>query len=266
MSDLSLFVALEALPALTLAELEARIAKRVCAEVVVEGGHPLMQMVGDGAWMPALPHAITVRGHRLQLFGFEQPFAAMEPELCGQLLQLSHLSAAKKERLAAAPAHLWLQHESGPEDALERLRFLYVAASVFPGICGAFFPPAMLALPAELLAAVGASSKELAQSLPPLCFTGLVKLFRPQGGTWYVSRGHDLFGIPDLAWLGASRTDTRQALELLHGVFEYARLSGNSLRAGDTAEWGARRLRFRAPYEYAEQLAGAGETLVVEEA
>jgi hypothetical protein len=91
---------------------------------------------------------------------------------------------------------------------------------------------------------------------------GFVKLFKPDGTTWLVTRGGWLVGLPDLAWLSHDAREADDVLQMLAGILDYVHTTGTRLSLGDAIDFGERRVRLRAPYEFVDHI-GAG-TLVVE--
>jgi hypothetical protein len=91
---------------------------------------------------------------------------------------------------------------------------------------------------------------------------GFVKLFKPDGTTWLVTRGAPLVGLRDLAWLAKSLDETDDVFALFAGLLDYAYANNVALEAGNTVDFGGRALALRAPYECLRDI--GDETLVVE--
>jgi len=91
---------------------------------------------------------------------------------------------------------------------------------------------------------------------------GFVKLFKPDGSTWLVTRGGSLVGLPDLAWLARNLDETDAVFSMFASVLDYAFTSGTRLAVGHTIDLSDRPLKLREPYEYVDYIGDA--TLVLE--
>jgi hypothetical protein len=190
-------------------------------------------------------------------------------EIFEPCLQVAHLPPEQKAELAAHGAHALVVHEEEQPDA-EGLVALYQLAGALRGegdamlgvanpITGMALTTAMLdeTLEPEFVEAVHASP---AESLA--LWLGFVKLFKPDGTTWLVTRGASLVGLRDLAWLAKDLGETDDVFAMFAGILDYAYGNGVALDVGDTIEFGDRALVLRAPYEHVKDI--GDETLVVE--
>jgi hypothetical protein len=107
---------------------------------------------------------------------------------------------------------------------------------------------------------VEAVRKSPAESLA--LWLGFVKLFKPDGSTWLVTRGGGMVGLPDLAWLAKDLDETDNVFSMFASVLDYAHTSGTRLAAGHTIDLSDRPLKLREPYEYVDYIGDS--TLVVE--
>ena len=83
---------------------------------------------------------------------------------------------------------------------------------------------------------------------------GFVKLFKPDGSTWLVTRGGSLVGLPDLAWLARDLDETDAVFSMFASVLDYAFTSGTRLAVGHTIDLSERPLKVREPYEYVDYI------------
>lgn len=180
-----------------------------------------------------------------------------------QAVFLSNWPAPLKEPLYAHRAHVLLVHKGGGDDPVARLSLLYaLAAGLRP--LGVADEAAATCVPGPALESV-ASPEFLAaarEDVPVGVWCGVLKFHREDGQTWYVTRGFDRFGVPDLAFL-APRGQGEDALDLFHVLLNYQHDSGRVFQAGDTAQMGDDLLTFGEPYEYADHLAGGRDVLTV---
>jgi hypothetical protein len=188
-------------------------------------------------------------------------------ELLDQCLPVAHLRPEQKEQLAGHGAHALVVLEGGQGQA-ESLIALYRTAWALrgEGLLGVVNPDTWMALTAEMLEQtmepefVEAVRASPAESLA--LWLGFVKLFKPDGGVWLVTRGGPLVGLPDLAWLAADLDETDSVFSMFASMLDYAFTSGVALRVGDSVDFADRALRIRAPYEYVDHV--GQDTLVLE--
>jgi hypothetical protein len=228
----------------------AAVAASLGPGALVEGGEGML--------------SVRLRGQALRVLSLGVP---LPQELLDQCLPVAHLRADQKAELESHAAHALVVHE-GDEVGVERLVALYQVAWALrdDAMIGVINPVTWMCLTTEMLAEtvkpefVEAVRVSPAESLA--LWLGFVKLFKPDGGTWLVTRGGWLVGLPDLAWLARDLDETDGVFSMFAGILDYAFTSQARLAAKHTIELGERALQLREPYEYVEYI--GPETLVVE--
>lgn len=201
--------------------------------------------------------------HRIRMLSLDAPAPVLD-----HTLQTSHFPPEIKQPIADHKAHIIGFYLGDSDDPTEKLLALFCFARAFAnkGLLGVLNEDAMNCIPANGLEAytepdVIANCREM---LPPFIFTNVVQFFREDGQVWLCSKGHHLFGVPDVAWLAPEMGHMEKATQLFSMLFEYMYRHGAKIKPGETAEMGKLSLRFSAPTEYAEYLTGPMGTLVVE--
>ena len=210
--------------------------------------------------------SLRVRGHVLRALAAGVP---LPKEIVDRCLSAAHLRADQKSELAAHGAHALVVNESevpGPEGLVA----LYEAAWALRGdgaaMLGVMNPATWMCLTTDMLAQtlqpdfVQAVLASPAESLA--LWLGFVKLFKPDGTTWLVTRGGWLVGLPDLAWLALDLAESDEVRVMLAGILDYVHTTGRRLAAGDAIDFGERAVRLRAPYEFVDYI--GADTLVIE--
>lgn len=150
-----------------------------------------------------------------------------------------------------------LAHESfaalrcvGPGSAIDRWVAVYKAAMALleaDGL-GIANEETWSAFPAEIagsLATPDAWDRLREEAMPVELVTGFVTAELP-GVRWHVSRGHEVFGFPDLAMRSTGRSE--DAYALFKNLFLYMFAQGRPVGPGDTADVaGGTRVEFREP-------------------
>jgi hypothetical protein len=231
----------------------------------------LAAALGEGARVDRVGEVLSVRvrEHTLRVLSFRVP---VREDLAQACLQVAHLGPEQKEELASHAAHALVVHDS-EEPGADGLIALYETAWALRGaegaqeaIVGVINPITCMCLTTDMLAQtmapefVEAVRANPAESLA--LWLGFVKLFKPDGTTWLVTRGGPLVGLPDLAWLAKDLAETDRVYELFAGVLEYAYTTGTELVVGDAVDFGERPVLVRAPYEHVDEI--GEETLVLE--
>lgn len=210
--------------------------------------------------------SVRLRGQALRVVSVGVPLPV---ELLDQCLPVAHLRPDQKEQLESHAAHALVVHEGG-EVGVEGLVALYQTAWALrdDAMLGVINPVTWMCLTTEMLAEtlkpefVAAVRASPAESLA--LWLGFVKLFKPDGGTWLVTRGGWLVGLPDLAWLARDLDETDAVFSMFAGILDYAFTSEARLAPKHTIELGDRALRLRTPYEYVDTI--GEDTLVIEPA
>jgi hypothetical protein len=213
--------------------------------------------------------SVRRRGHAMRVLAHGVPAPSEIVERC---LPVAHLRDDQKELLASHGAHALVGYEGGAPGA-DGLVAMYETAWALRGaeaggVLGVINGATWMCLTGEMLEQTVAPDFVRAVLTSPAeslaLWLGFVKLFKPDGSTWFVTRGGWLVGLPDLAWLATHRDGdaSEEAFAMLAGILDYAYTSGTDLVVGDAIDLGDRALRLRASYEYVETI-GKG-TLVVE--
>jgi hypothetical protein len=196
--------------------------------------------------------------------------APLPREVVDQCLPVAHLRPEQKEELASHAAHALVVHEGDDPPGVDGLVALYQTAWALraDAVVGVMNPVTWMCLTTEMLGEtmkhdfVEAVRASPAESLA--LWLGFVKLFKPDGTTWLVTRGGWLVGLPDLAWLAQDLEETDAVFSMFASILDYVFTSGTRLAAGHTIDFAGRGLHIREPYEYADFI--GEETLVLEEA
>jgi hypothetical protein len=235
----------------------AGMARALGAESQIEGSTGILSVRRRGHAMRVLAHGVPVPG-----------------EIVERCLPVAHLRDDQKDLLAAHGAHALVAYD-GAAPGADGLVAMYEAAwalrdAAAEGLLGVINGVTWMCLTGDMLeqtlapdfvrAVIASPAESLALWL------GFVKLFKPDGSTWFVTRGGWLVDLPDLAWLathrGGHRDASDEAFAMLAGILDYAYRTGTELVVGDEIDLGQRALRLRAPYEYLETI--GPETLVIE--
>ena len=209
---------------------------------------------------PVFPAFLEAGGHTIWALGFDLP---MPKEAQQRAIHYSNWEAGLKDPLYAHSAHVLLFYKGGSEDPVVQLSVLYAIAAGFAPL-GVADEAAFNCVPGPALDAV-CSAEFLSESqtnIPSQLWTGLLKFHRPDGQTWYTTRGFDRFGKPNLAFL-APGGDGERATDLFHTLLNYQHFYRQTFAPGHTADLGGQFLRFDAPHEYAEYLSGGLQVLTV---
>jgi hypothetical protein len=235
----------------------ATIARALGTESQIEGSKGILSVRRRGLAMRVLAHGVPVPS-----------------EIVRRCLPVAHLRDDQKELLASHGAHAFVGYE-GAAPGADGLVAMYETAWALRhaeagGVVGLINGATWMCLTGDMLEQTVAPDFVRAVLASPAeslaLWLGFIKLFKPDGSTWFVTRGGWLVGLPDLAWLATHRDgdgdSSEEAFAMLAGILDYAYTSGTDLVVGDAIDLGDRALRLRASYEYVETM-GKG-TLVVE--
>jgi hypothetical protein len=225
--------------------------------------------LGDGAAVDGAGPLLTVTlgANALRVVSVGAPLPKALVERC---LPVAHLRPDQKSTLAGHAAHALIVHDSDDPPGADGLVALYRTAWALRGetMLGVMNPVTWMCLTTDMLeqtmepAFVEAVRTSPAESLA--LWLGFVKLFKPDGSTWLVTRGGWLVGAPDLAWLATDLAETDDVFPMFASILDYAMTSGMELAPGHTIDFSDRPLRVRAPYEYVDTI--GEDTLVIEPA
>jgi hypothetical protein len=239
----------------------ATIAASLGKDASVEGGEALL--------------SVRLPERSLRVVSIDAP---LPKAVLDQCLPVAHLRPDQKDELAAHAAHALVVHEGSGPPGVDGLIALYRTAWALrdpapsdvpdrkPSMLGVMNAVTWLCLTVEMLGQtmspdfVEAVRASPAESLA--LWVGFVKLFKPDGTTWLVTRGGALVGLPDLAWLAKDLDETDAVFSMFASVLDYSFTSGTRLAAGHTIDLSDKPLKVREPYEYVDYI-GEG-TLVLE--
>ncbi|HEY3815826.1 MAG TPA: hypothetical protein VGL81_01585 [Polyangiaceae bacterium] len=229
--------------------------------------------LGDGASVEGGEALLSVRlpGRSVRVVSID---AALPQAVMDQCLPVAHLRPDQKEELASHAAHALVVHEGEGPPGIDGIIALYRTAWALrggeaagsPSMLGVMNAVTWMCLTREMLGQtmtaefVDAVRASPAESLA--LWLGFVKLFKPDGATWLVTRGGALVGLPDLAWLAKDLDETDAVFSMFASVLDYAFTSGTRLAVGHTIDLSERPLQVRAPYEYVDYI--GEDTLVLE--
>jgi hypothetical protein len=229
----------------------AAVAASLGSEAEVEGNEALLK--------------VRLPGRSLRVVSIDAPLPKPVLDEC---LPVAHLRPEQKEELGAHAAHALVVHEGNAAPGVDGLIALYRAAWALhgPSMLGVMNAVTWMCLTADMLGQtmspdfVEAVRASPAESLA--LWMGFVKLFKPDGTTWLVTRGGALVGLPDLAWLANDLDETDAVFSMFASVLDYAFTSGTRLAVGHSIDLSDRPLKIREPYEYVDYIGPA--TLVLE--
>jgi hypothetical protein len=210
---------------------------------------------------------VTLGPHRIKLMGFSEP---LTDYMQRNTIHMSNWPDQAKQVMYAHRAHLVCSYESGSDDPAEQLFALYKVAAAFApqNLLGVIDKTAMTANPVGLINDLfGRIQLEMVlndHDIPYAAWIGILKLVKPDGEVWWVSRGHERFGAPDLAHL-APLGQGERIMDLFEGLLKYMYFHQARIETGHTAEMHQTQLRFVEPYEYQEYIESpTNPALVVE--
>jgi hypothetical protein len=229
--------------------------------------------LGEGASVEGGEALLSVRlpERSLRVVSIDAP---LPQAVIDQCLPVAHLRPDQKEELASHAAHALVVHEGTTPPGIDGLIALYRTAWALrdgvpdgkSSMLGVMNAVTWMCLTVEMLGQtmspefVEAVRASPAESLA--LWVGFVKLFKPDGTTWLVTRGGSLVGLPDLAWLAKDLEETDAVFSMFASVLDYAFTSGTRLAVGHTIDLSDRPLKVREPYEYVDYIGEA--TLVLE--
>jgi hypothetical protein len=169
--------------------------------------------------------------------------------------------------LLAGTSHVMCFATAAPEAALAAIEALMVLAVALreQGALGIIHTDARQCflidhvaahLEPESLAAIRAGGFKLV-------WCNLHPFRRPSGGVWWTSKGHHVFGVPDVAMLVHDEFDGAQVGNIVRYLFDYVR-GGRVIKHGETINLGQKYLIAAGPVtEHPDFLEGMGETLAL---
>jgi len=211
---------------------------------------------------------IEFDSHRIKLAGFNTP---VPDSVTFTTIDVTPLPASDRDAMKAHGAHMLLWSESGGKETLDRYLALYKLAVALAGdeLCGVAVEAACTALPAAVIPELLSPDmlESMRETVPPLMFTGTVRLRSRDETEWLVTKGYHVFGVPDLVMRLEADEPVREVGELFHTILNYAVRTGKRLAAGHTMQQDEevflRLSEFTPPSNEDEFLLGAKDTLEI---
>lgn len=208
---------------------------------------------------------ITFENHVIKLVGIAAP---LPPKVYELELANAHLKPTDKPHIAAHQAHMIAYYEEGPGKGVERVIALYKIAYALreDGLRGVLFGPTWMIQTPNLLAnlfnmdTLNGFRRSPAELMA--IWLGYVKFAKPDGSWWLATKGGEVYGVPNFAYLVRSLNEADDVLRLFGDIITYLYRSNNRMAAGHTMQLGDAQLRLRNTYEYIEYL--GEDTLVIE--
>jgi hypothetical protein len=182
-----------------------------------------------------------------------------------ETIHRSGLSETHKRELMTHRAHVTLEYERGSDAAVEQMLALHTVACAWLelGLLGVTDVQAHTAISRQTVETQWLWYGLLGwrSSLPAQVCAGVCTFVRPDGQTWFFTRGHERFGAPNFALLG----ERNVALEVFDDLLNFVVFHGGKPKVGGQAKFAGFELRFLEVSEYSEHLIDAGvPTLVLE--
>lgn len=207
---------------------------------------------------------IQIDQHHIQVAGLSNP---IPDEIIDCTVHTSPWGPQIKAVMRQHRSHISLVYTGNCFDPVEKMIALYKAAHALTnedlsGILNenawTAHPPADFLSPEKILS--------YRQELPIILWVGYVKFFTDEHNYWYVTKGHHIFDVPDLAFYMREEDDLKQITLHFNNLFFYISEEDVVVTAGDTLEIARTNqfLRFRAVPEDADFLMGPSGTLVIE--
>jgi len=206
-------------------------------------------------------------GHVVDVIGLDSPVPAAILE---KTVGASHWTGAGREAMEKHSAHYVLIHQGGGPSTLERMIALYKLAAALGGahLAGVLHEAAWSCAPAAVVREFENPEflRACRDQVPPILFTGFLK-FLADDGTWFATKGHHVFGVPDFVLLGTENDKPSDVLDLFMNVFLYVITADRELQPGHTMQIAEEIfLRFGevpAGHVHRAALMGAGRTLLI---
>lgn len=205
-------------------------------------------------------------------FGGHLIHAASNPNpipspIIDQTVLVSHWQPQIKAALRHHQSHLTMTYLEGSSDPIERMTALYAFAHALDheNLLGVVNPPAWTAHPkADFL--TPESVRSFYEDIPFLLWIGFVKFFIDKESYWFVTKGHHLFDVPDLAYRMEPDDDIQSMMDTFINLFYFLYEQDTVVTAGDSAEiqGTGQTYKFLEVTEFADQLMGPAGTLVIE--
>jgi hypothetical protein len=203
--------------------------------------------------------------HAVRLIGIAAP---LPRDLWEIQLDNAHLRPEQKPAIAAHRAHIIASYIGSNRNGAEQMIALFkVAHALRAGLVGILSAETWMIQAPEMLPDLLARDILEAFREQPASMLGIwlgyIKYAKEDGSYWLVTRGGQLYGLPDLARHVPHLSDADLASAIFGSILAYAQSSGATIKAGDTLEAEGRQLRAVAPFEFQDYL--GAKTLVIED-
>lgn len=203
-------------------------------------------------------------GHHLHYSGSSSP---LPQAIIDRTVLVSHWQPQIKAALRYHQSHLTLTYLEGVSDPVMRMIALYGLAHALENenLLGLVNPPAWTAHPKSDFLAPGKICS-YREEIPFFLWVGYVKFFKDKQRYWFVTKGHHIFGLPDLAYFMDAGDDAAKLMETFINLFYYLGDDDTEVAVGDTVEISGtdQTFQFAEVSEYEEQLMGPAGTLVLQ--
>ena len=207
---------------------------------------------------------IHVGQHHIQVSGLANP---LPTEIVDCTIHTSPWLPQMKAGMRQHVSHLSLVYAGKDHDPVEKMIALYKTAHAFAreDLLGVVNENAWTAHPiADTLDPEQILSYR--QEFPMILWVGYVRFYTNEINFWYVTKGHHIFDVPDLAYFMRDEDELQQITHHFYNLFFYMSGEDVVVSAGDTLEIANTNqfLRFKNVPEGADFLMGPSGTLVIE--
>lgn len=183
-------------------------------------------------------------GHTVDLTGFGGP---VSKEVLDRTVGWSPCSPEQKQAVQRHATHVVCAYAAGSDRPAEQYIALYKIAWGFveAGLTGILNEEAWTCQPVkglEKLVAPEALAR-YRQAIPLLFWTGMIRL-PTATGVWFVTRGQNRFGVPDLAYLARDQSEAETVTALFANVFQKVWEAHAYVEEGQTLQVGNEFFRF----------------------
>lgn len=194
-------------------------------------------------------------------------------EVLDRVLPVCHYDKETKQTFYTNQAHMIFVYKSDSTPIFIRydrlFSFVKVINALSDNIIGIVNESAWTAFPQNMFNLVSDERDELyqQQAMPFVTWMlwtgGCVKYVLDNSTIWHVTKGHHLFGIPELAFKGKPEQG-EFAMRIFNAFFSYMYFYQAKFSYGHTAELGSMHFRIKKPYEYLQIFESNFPTLVLE--
>jgi hypothetical protein len=260
----ALIVLLESLP-----EIDEQATAKALTEIEPLRLAPTFELAKHKEWREGrceLGH-VEFDSHRVRLVGFDTP---LPDNVLRTTVDVIPLPEEDRESMRKHNAHIILWSVGGGKNTLERYLALYKLALALSGdqLRGVVVEEGCTATPPEVARSLMTPDmlKSIRETLPPVVFTGNLRMRDSKEGEWMVTKGHHVFGVPDFV-MRVESMSPREMAELFHTILNYAVTTDKRIAAGHTMQLADE--LFMKLYKYEPEppedafIAGDGETLEI---